>query len=333
MTKNAAKPEGADKQRDSRAETRAVIDIGSNSIKLRVIRREENALHVLIDRTELVRIGRGLDSGAIYEAAMRHGTEAIQRMVRTAEEMDAKPRVVGTMALRTARNAEDFISEIHEKTGITVEVLSEEQEAYLAWLGAVHSLGMTGGRVAVLDIGGGSTQIIISADAQVIRSESVPIGTVSLTEKFFASDPAEPGSAEQAIRYIRDALVFDDAFMGTDAAAPRLSAVGLGGGVLALASVKQKLPSFIPGKLDGTVLTLDDIETQRKIYAPMPLAARMKIEGLPPKRADIVLAGACITQCALEALGADSLRVSINGLRHGLLMEMFGPSTHSLPLT
>jgi exopolyphosphatase/guanosine-5'-triphosphate,3'-diphosphate pyrophosphatase len=190
---------------------------------------------------------------------------------------------------------------------------------------------MAGGRVAVLDIGGGSTQIIISTDSRVTRSESVPIGTVSLTEKFFASDPAEPGATEQAIQYIRDAFAFDETFMG--AAASRLSAVGLGGGVLALASVKQKLPSFIPGKLDGTVLTLDDIETQRKIYTPMSLAARMKIEGLPPKRADIVLAGACITQCALEALGADSLRVSINGLRHGLLMEMFGPSAHPLSLT
>ncbi|MDR1049229.1 MAG: rod shape-determining protein [Synergistaceae bacterium] len=333
MTRNAANPGGADKQRDGRAETRAVIDIGSNSIKLRVIRREENALRVLIDRTELVRIGRGLSSGAIDEAAMRHGAEAVLRMVRTAEEMDADPRVVGTMALRIARNAEDFIREIRERTGIAVEVLSEEQEAYLAWLGAVHSLGMTGGRIAVLDIGGGSTQIIVSADSRVVRSESVSIGTVNLTEKFFASDPAEPGAAERAMQYIRDAFSFDEVFMDVGAAAPRLSVIGLGGGVLALASVKQKLPSFIPGKLDGTVLTLDDIEVQRKIYAPMPLAARTKIEGLPPKRADIILAGACLTQCALETLGADSLRVSINGLRHGLLLEMFGPSALPLPIS
>ncbi|MDR1649065.1 MAG: hypothetical protein LBR71_02290 [Synergistaceae bacterium] len=305
------------------ADTRAVIDIGSNSIKLRVIRREENdrgenSLRVLVDRTELVRMGRGLDSGTIGEAEMRHGVEAVQRMARAAEEMEAtKPRVVGTMALRTAWNAEDFIRQVRERTGIDVEVLSEEQEARLAWLGAVRSLGVTGGDIAVLDIGGGSTQLIVSVGSRITRYESVPIGTVSLTEKFFVSDPVEPDMVKKAIRHIQDTFVFGGA------AAPGLSVIGLGGGVLALASVKQKFPSFVPGKLNGTFLTRTDIAVQRELYASMPLAERMKITALPPKRADIALAGACIAQCALEALQADSFRVSINGLRHGLLLEMF----------
>jgi exopolyphosphatase/guanosine-5'-triphosphate,3'-diphosphate pyrophosphatase len=305
------------------ADTRAVIDIGSNSIKLRVIRREENdegkgEMRVLIDRTELVRMGRGLDSGTIGEAAMRQGVESVQRMVRAAEDVEAvKPRVVGTMALRTACNAEDFIRQVRERTGITVEVLSEEQEARLAWLGAVRSLGVTGGDVAVLDIGGGSTQLIVSADSRITRCESVPIGTVNLTEQFFTSDPVEPGMVKKAVRYIRDAFAFDRA------AVPDISVIGLGGGVLALASVKQKFPSFVPGKLNGTFLTRADIAAQRELYASMPLAERMKIAALPPKRADIALAGACIAQCSLEVLRADAFRVSINGLRHGLLLEMF----------
>ncbi|MDR1649835.1 MAG: hypothetical protein LBR71_06195 [Synergistaceae bacterium] len=315
------------------AATRAVIDIGSNSIKLRVIRREEkdkgendrgerdraeNGLRVLADRTELVRIGRGLGSGGIGEAEMRHGLEAIQRMACAAEEMEAKPRIVGTMALRVAWNAEDFIRQVFERTGIAVEVLSEEQEARLAWLGAVHSLGMKEGDVAVLDIGGGSTQLVVSSDSRITRCESVPIGTVSLTEKFFASDPVEPDRVKEAVLHIQEAFVFGEA------AVPGLSVIGLGGGVLALASVKQKFPSFVPGRLNGTLLTRTDVAAQKELYASMPLAERMKIAALPPKRADIALAGACIAQCALDALRADSFRVSINGLRHGLLLEMFG---------
>ena len=164
---------------ESLPEARAVIDIGSNSIKLRVIRREGDALHVLIDRTELVRMGRGLGDGMIAETTMQYGIEVIQRMARTAGEMEAELRVVGTIALRSACNAGDFIRQVRERTGMTVEVLSEEQEAYLAWLGAVHSLGVTKGDIAVLDIGGGSTQFVVSADSRIVHYESIPIGTVN----------------------------------------------------------------------------------------------------------------------------------------------------------
>ena len=324
MTGNGAKLEIGEESRISAADIQAVIDIGSNSVKLRVIRREKNTLRVLIDRTELVRIGRGLGSGVIGEAAMRHGAEVIQRMVYAAEEMEAVPRIVGTMVLRSARNAEDFIRQVRERTGITVEVLSEEREARLAWLGAVRSLGAMGD-VAVFDIGGGSTQFVISADSQITRSGSIPIGTVNLTEKFFSADPMEPSAmkeaAKDAIRYVQDAF----ASCGT-ASVPGISVIALGGGVLALASVKQNFPAFIPGKLNGTSLTRADIAAQQELYASMSLAERMKIAALPPKRADIALAGTCIAQCALDVLRADSLRVSINGLRHGLLLEMFGCS-------
>jgi exopolyphosphatase/guanosine-5'-triphosphate,3'-diphosphate pyrophosphatase len=319
MTRDETGPATAEERNDGDFETKAVIDIGSNSIKLRVVRREEDALCLLIDKTELVRMGRGLDSGAIDESAMRHGVDAVQRMTRAAEEMGAKPRLVGTMVLRAARNAEDFIRRVLERTGMTVEVLSEEKEARLAWLGAVHSLGVKESGVAVLDIGGGSTQLIVSRDCRITRSRSFPIGTVSLSEKFFADDPVEPDSVEAAIQAARDAFA-----SGGLSAAPGSSVIGLGGGVLALASVKRKFPSFIPGRLNGTLVTRADVAAQRRLYASMPLTERMKIKGLPPKRADIALAGACIVQCALDALRANSFRVSINGLRYGLLMEMFG---------
>jgi exopolyphosphatase/guanosine-5'-triphosphate,3'-diphosphate pyrophosphatase len=345
MTSKPAKPDkpaeqersgerGAEGRRFGAPETKAVIDIGSNSIKLRVVRRKsrkKGGLETLVDRTELVRMGRGLDSGMLDESAMRLGVDVVRRMAGLAEALGAKPRLVGTMALRAARNAEDFVRWVREQTGMTVEILSEEKEAYLAWLGAVRAMGSAlgpnavgvhGGVVTVLDIGGGSTEVIFSAEGRITRSGSVPVGTVRLTEKFFTADPVPPGAAEAAIAHVRDAFVSSGAAVGPGESDAFV--IGLGGGMLALASVKQKFPSFVPAKLHGTLLTRADVAVQRELYASMPLAERMKIAGLPPRRADIALAAACIAQCALDALRADSFRVSINGLRHGLLMEMFG---------
>jgi exopolyphosphatase/guanosine-5'-triphosphate,3'-diphosphate pyrophosphatase len=265
-------------------------------------------------------MGRRLDNGALDDFVIRNGLFVVKKMVRAAEEMGAIPRLVGTMALRSAKNAEEFIRQVRKQTGVTVEILSEEEEAYLSWLGAVHSLKAREGNIAVFDIGGGSTEFIISSDSRIAHSRSVSVGTVSLTEKFYTSDPAGPDAVEDAIRYARDAFKVADGL----AASPGISAVGLGGGVLALASVKRKFPSFIPPELNGTLLTRADIAEQRELYASMTLPERAKIQGLPPRRADIVLAGACLAQCALDALRADSFRVSINGLRHGLLMKMFG---------
>ena len=306
-----------------RTQTKAVIDIGSNSIKLHVVSKVGNRLRTLLDTTEVVRLGKGLASGVLGEQTMSHGVEVIQKLTRLAGKMDAVPRLVGTMALRMAGNADEFVRMVRERTGISVEILSGEEEARLAWVGATMALGMTGGDTTVFDTGGGSTEFIFGHGTQIAKSVSTQIGAVYLTEKFFASDPIDPKSLYSAKEHVREILV---SALGLERDGESF-VIGLGGGVVAMASVKLALPVFSPETVNGISLTKSDIEDQVALYASLSTAERMKIVGLPPKRADIILASSCIVQCVLEFLGADTFLVSINGLRHGLLLEMFKGNT------
>ncbi|MDR1379136.1 MAG: hypothetical protein LBJ36_08805 [Synergistaceae bacterium] len=347
-------------------ETKAVIDIGSNSIKMRVVRKQGLLLRTLLDTTEVVRLGAGLEKGVLDEETIRHGVDVVRRLVRLAGALGARPRLVGTMALRAARNAGDFVRQVRDRAGISVEVLSGEEEARLAWLGAIHTLdvkegskegpkegskegskegpkerskegskeGSTERSTVVFDTGGGSTEFILGTGNKIKKSKSIAVGAVFLTEKFFSAGsigpvgsetPIKPEAVDSARQYIQECLVrerFAEEFSFPCDSAPFV--IGLGGGVVSMASVKLGLTSLVPDQINGTFLTRKDIDGQLELYARSSLEERMKIVGLPPKRADIILASACIVQCALEVLKAESFRVSINGLRHGLLIEMFG---------
>ena len=302
------------------AGVRSVIDIGSNSIKLRVARCPAGRIEVLLDTTEVVRLGRRTADGRLRREAIRNGARVVEEMVRRSREMGAEPCLVGTMALRVAENAQDFLREILGRTGLEVRILSGEEEARLAWRGALD--GSDGGSFAVFDTGGGSTEFVFGASpGGATRSESVAVGAVSLTERFFAADPPAPESLDLALRYVRDLLLCSKIEWADPSRPP--SVIGLGGGVVAMASVKLGLPGFAPLRLNGMELTRGDVEGQMRRYAAATLEERRRIRGLPASRADLVLASSCIVLCALEALGAGSFTVSINGLRHGLLVQMF----------
>jgi exopolyphosphatase/guanosine-5'-triphosphate,3'-diphosphate pyrophosphatase len=305
-----------------RSVVKAVIDIGSNSIKLRVVRKDGGRLRTVLDITEPVRLGSGLASGVIGQETMLHGTDVVQKLTQLAEERGAKPRLVGTMALRSAKNAPDFVRMVRERTGLTVEVLSGEEEARLSWLGATWGLpwGTAAGDVAVFDTGGGSTEFIFGRGGQIEKTTSVPLGAVHLTDKFFGAAPVASSAVCAARQYIMDVMSSDGQIERGDG--QQSLVVGLGGGVVAMACVKLALP-FAPETIRGISLTKEDVDSQVKLYASLSLDRRKQIAGLPPKRADIILASACIVQCALEFLETEAFRVSISGLRHGLLLEMF----------
>ncbi len=306
------------------AGVRSVIDIGSNSIKLRVARCLAGRIEVLLDTTEVVRLGRRTVDGRLREEAIRNGARVVEEMVRRSHDMEAEPYLVGTMALRVAGNAQDFLREILGRTGLEVRILSGEEEARLAWRGALDGAG--GGPFAVFDTGGGSTEFVFGASCGTppggaTRSESVAVGAVTLTERFFAADPPAPESLDLALRHVRDLFLCSKIEWADPSNPP--SVIGLGGGVVAMASVKLGLLGFAPLRLNGTELTRGDVEGQMRRYAAGTLEERRRIRGLPASRADLVLASSCIVLCALEALGAGSFTVSINGLRHGLLVQMF----------
>ncbi len=299
-------------------DVKAVIDVGSNSIKLRVGKVEGGKFQTLLDTTEAVRIGRGIESGFIKEEALQDGVDVIDRLVKRANSMGASPRIVGTMALRTALNSGDLLKRVKERSGISLEVISGDEEARLSWKGAVGAFHGEG-RLVVFDTGGGSTEFAFGTKSGLERSQSITIGAVTLTERFFLSDPVTKTALNEASEYVRS--TFHDN-LNKDGLLPE-AVIGLGGGVVAMASVKHRLSVFIPTMLDGTVITKGDIDSQLALYASSTMEKRIEIQGLPPRRADIILASACIVQGILEAFNMPSFMVSINGLRHGLLLEMF----------
>ncbi|MBQ9419251.1 MAG: Ppx/GppA family phosphatase [Synergistaceae bacterium] len=301
---------------------KAVIDIGSNSIKMRVARIARGKIYVIKDETEVVRLGRGMSiTGSLSYESMKISCSTVARMVKAAEKLGANIFIVGTMALRTAKNSDEFITMIKQATGFDVHIFSGEDEAKYSWLGAVDGFGFDGD-VIMFDSGGGSTEFVSGSGVGVNKIVSVPIGAVNLSEKFFNvhDTPIKKSSYDEAIEYVKNLFVeyHIDSF-ATESEIPKI--IGVGGGVVTMASVKFACENFIPAKLHGSVLTMRDVTRQIQMYSSLTLAERQNVIGLPASRADVILGSACIVFAALEMFRASSCVVSINGLRHGLLLD------------
>ena len=301
---------------------RAIIDIGSNSIKMRVARVSHGKIFVIRDETEVVRLGRGMsETGALSVESMKVSCDTVARMVRNADKLGAKIFIAGTMALRSAKNSENFIKMVKDATGFDVHVFSGEDEAKYSWRGAVDGFDV-GGNVIMFDSGGGSTEFVSGSGGHVGKIVSVPVGAVNLSEKFFSDhdSPIKKISCDNAVDHVRKLFVechIDEFVASSDPA----KIIGVGGGVVTMASVKFACENFVPSKLHGSVLTMRDVIRQIRMYASLTLAERQNVIGLPASRADVILGSACIVFAALKMLKANSCVVSINGLRHGLLLS------------
>ena len=313
---------------------RAVIDIGSNSIKMRVADVSKQGVRVICDETEVVRLGRGMSStGLLSGESMKLSCSAVSRMVRKARRIGAEIFIAGTMALRTAQNASDFIGMVKSVTGLDVRILTGIMEAKYSWLGASEGLlsrGITGNAV-MFDTGGGSTEFVAGSGREVKRSASVPIGAVNLSERYFSEgkNPVKKSVCDEAVEYVCSLFAENDiesfrpekTDTDTNTNTNKSGVVrAVGGGVAAMSCVKCASEEFIPSKLHGSILTIKDVRRQIRLYSSLTLSERENIIGLPKSRADVILGSACIVFAALKTLDAPSCIVSINGLRHGLLV-------------
>ena len=224
------------------------------------------------------------------------------------------------MALRMAENSGEFINRVKAKTGLEINIISGEEEARLSWRGAAADFDFNNNNDLVMfDTGGGSTEFVVGDINNIRHIQSVPVGAVSLSEKFFKSEIVKPEVFNEAENYVAELLNLNlENFKNLNSP----DVIGLGGGVVAMASVKNACEIFIPTVLHGSLLTQKDLARQIKLYASLSLSERQNIVGLPPSRADVILGSACIVLCALKFIGVNFCRVSINGLRHGVLTEM-----------
>jgi exopolyphosphatase/guanosine-5'-triphosphate,3'-diphosphate pyrophosphatase len=298
----------------------AVIDVGTNSVKFNVSeRREDGTWRTVVDRAEITRLGEGLqETGEINSDAMERTVSAIGAMAAEAQDNEVTAIVaVGTMGLRTAGNSNQFIDAVQQRCGVRIEVIPGEEEGRLAYLAVKSGLGLAEGSLVIFDTGGGSTQFTFGRGASVEERFSLNVGAVRFTEEYGLGGMVSPAQLRTAL----DAIAADLARLGTGRSPDAL--VGMGGAITNIAAVKHRLAKYDPDIVQGSVIERAEIERQIELYRSRSLDDRRKIVGLQPKRADVILAGACIVMTVMDKLSKDELSVSDRGLRHGLLIDRF----------
>ena len=301
---------------------KAVIDIGTNSIKLYVAELgPDGSLATVIDKNNIARLGEGMDEErTLQQEAIRRNAEAVAEFADLAKSNGAGEIVaVGTMALRTAKNAKDFIDAVRDLSGIEVRVIPGEEEAEFAFLAVLSGIGASVERLAVCDVGGGSTEFIFGGQAGIDRRFSINLGAVKVSADYLSSDPPSSKEVEDAISYVLDVLKEN----GVNDNMPVDKLVGIGGTITSMGAVKFKMEKYDPDVIQGSILTRDDVDRLIALFRSVPLDERRNIVGLQPKRAEVIIGGACIVRGIMESLGTDELTMSDRGLRHGLMFRLF----------
>lgn len=321
---NTSYPRGLAALLDGAPVRYAVIDAGTNSIKFHIA-EQDAAGHwrTIADRAELTRLGEGLmPEGAITDAACRRAAEAIAGMVGEARTHGVRAiAAVGTAGLRMASNRADVVAAIEARSGVRVDVISGEEESRLAFMAARSGLGATKGSLVVFDTGGGSSQFTFGRDASVDERFSVDVGAVRYTERHRLDGAVTPEVLRAALAAIAADLARLDGRPVPDAL------VAMGGAVTNITAVKHGLATYDPAVVQGSVIDRAEVDRQIELYRSRDADARRSIVGLQPKRAEVILAGACIVRTVMDKLGKASFTVSDRGLRHGVLSERFGAGT------
>ncbi|HET9724169.1 MAG TPA: Ppx/GppA family phosphatase [Actinomycetota bacterium] len=318
---NTSYPVGLARLVDGEDPRYAVIDVGTNSVKFHIGERDAGGeWRAVVDRAELTRLGEGLqEAGVISPEPLERTVAAIDGMVQEATQHGVTAiAAVGTAGLRMAGNGEDVVAAIRSGAGVGVEVIPGEEEGRLAYLAVQAGLGLGEGSLVVFDTGGGSTQFTFGRGAQVDERFSVEVGAVRYTERFGLDGEVSPEVLDEALGAISADLSRIDDRRAPDAL------VGMGGAITNITAVKHGLATYDPDVVQGTVLDRAEIDRQIELFRARPAEDRRAIVGLQPKRADVILAGACIVRTVMEKLGQRALTVSDRGLRHGVLIDRFG---------
>jgi exopolyphosphatase/guanosine-5'-triphosphate,3'-diphosphate pyrophosphatase len=300
----------------------AAIDLGTNTILLLVAElNEDGSFSVLTDRAEIARLGEGVDkTRAISLAGEERSFATLKDYLRECKDLGVDEVVAaGTSALRDARNGPAFIQRLKRELGLDLRVLSGEDEARYSYLAVARGLRLNAADVLVADVGGGSTEFIWAKAGALHRSASLNLGSVRLTERFFHSDPVRPGECDRMAAAIDPeirALLREWGRTG-----PFDVMVGIAGTFTTLAAVMKGLKTYSHSEVHGSLLPLSEVERQVEIYRTKTIAERKQIAGLEPKRADVILAGALLIQRIMTLFGMESVTVSDQGIRYGLLYE------------
>ncbi len=299
----------------------ATIDIGSNTVLLLIGRiTTQGTFEVVLDRAESTRLGRGLHAGGKLDPESIRAAIGCLKRFRSLCQREGVQEIaaVGTHALRRARDADQFVRLVHKECGIILRVISEQEEALLAFRSVQHDPHMPNAAM-VMDVGGGSTEYISyqgEDPSQLVHCISLPLGALQLTEEFLHHDPPSRDELTKLRKKIDTSLLRISPIIEGPL-------VGIGGTATTLGSMHIGLDGYDQERIHGLLLNIDDLKARAKELQETNLARRKQIKGLPPDRADIIIAGALIILSSMEKLKKDTLHISCRSLRYGLFYQLF----------
>ena len=308
------------------AKRSAVIDVGTNSVKLLVADVRGREVTPIHEESKQTRLGKGFyETHQLQPEPIARTAKAVWEFGEIARERGATSiRVIATSAARDAANPRDLTNAIERASGLKTEIITGAREADWAFQGVVTDAELAQHPLLLLDVGGGSTEFIVGQDTKKHFAHSFPLGTVRLLEKFPVSDPPTRGEFTQCRDWLKNFLhheVRPQLEPALKNEAGELQLVGTGGTTSILARIEKGLDRFDRDKIERAVLTFEQVVAHRKNLWKLPLAERKEIPGLPKQRADVILTGVVIYEAVMEEFGFQQLRISTRGLRFAAVMD------------
>lgn len=298
----------------------AAIDIGTNSIRCIVVEADNQGnFRILDDEKAQARLGEGLsETGTICDAAVGRAIDALTRMKRICAGLGAEiAAVVATSAVRKAQNQASFLTQVKAATGLTIDVISGEQEAELAALSVHHNFAMDQQRFAMADIGGGSVEIVVAVGDHTENLISLDLGAVFLTETYFTHDPVGSNELDKVRKLVRKELKAHG--IGKGLAVSCL--IGSGGTMTNIAGMIMAMRGEQYESVHRYEVLHSEVVHMLAMIARKNQKERLLIPGLNPERADIILAGMVVVDELMRRLRTNLLRINGQGIREGLILH------------
>ncbi|MFM7081687.1 MAG: Ppx/GppA phosphatase family protein [Actinomycetota bacterium] len=299
----------------------AALDIGTNSFHLVVAKPVPGGFEVVTREKEVVRLGHGGgDMKELSDEAIERGVKCLVRLAAIAESHDAEVRAVATSAVREAKNRSDFLKQVRKAAGVDIEVVSGVEEARLIHLGVLNAIGIHDRPMFVCDIGGGSTEVVVGLDDEVLFARSFKLGAVRLTDRFFANTTLHPSAVPSCRAFIRSSL---------SVVAPEVQELGFEV-VAASSGTSETIARMIlrmrgdsePKSMNRFEFSGDEVRAVvTALQSASTVEERIKRFGLESNRGDIILAGALILEGLVDTFELKSIMFSDYALREGLLLD------------
>ena len=293
----------------------AAVDLGTNSTRLLVADVEDGDIQDVVRETRVTRLGEGVDArGKLLPLPIARVRNVLTDFRRTIETLGAERTLaIATSAIRDADNGESFLGEIEWSYGFATRLLTGHDEALLTFRG-VTSDRRVADRTVIVDLGGGSTELVAADEDGVRWHDSLDMGSVRLTERFLHSDPPTGSELDACANAVR-ALLAERVPDGVRAAAS--TAIGVAGTITSVAALDLGLDDYDREQVHGHVLTLDALERQLERLASIPVEERRGIRPLDPERAPVIVAGVAIVREIVDFLGLDAIEVSERDILDG----------------